>query len=112
MPGYYTLAQGNSGKFTFNLKSGNHQAYQAVLTSEAYESRAAALAGIASVQKNAASESQFERKSAKNGELYFVLKAANGQVIGRSETYPTAAAMEKGIRSVMANGASTDVREA
>lgn len=109
MPGYYTLAQGNSGKFTFNLKSGNHQA---VLTSEAYESRAAALAGIASVQKNAASESLFERKSARNGELYFVLKAANGQVIGRSETYPTAAAMEKGIRSVMANGASTDVREA
>lgn len=109
MAGYYALSKGKSGKFTFNLKSGNHQV---ILTSEAYESREAALAGIASVQKNAGDEARFERKVAKNGESYFVLKATNGQVIGKSELYSSAAAMEKGIASVKANGAAKDVKEA
>ena len=108
MAGYYALAKGKSGKFTFNLKSGNHQV---VLTSEAYESREAALAGIASVQKNSPDDARYERKAAKNGEHFFVLKASNGQVIGKSELYPSAAAMEKGIASVMANGAAKDVKE-
>lgn len=109
MAGYYALGKGKTGKYSFNLKSGNHQV---VLSSEAYESRAAALAGIVSVQKNAADDSRFERKVAKSGDSYFVLKASNGQVVGKSEMYSTAAAMEKGIASVKANGGATLVKEA
>lgn len=109
MAGYFALGKGSTGKFTFNLKSGNHQT---ILTSEAYESREAALAGIGSVQKNSGDDARYERKVAKNGQPYFVLKAANGQVVGRSELYTTAAAMEKGIASVKENGGSQDVRDA
>jgi uncharacterized protein YegP (UPF0339 family) len=108
MAGYYALGKGKTGKFSFNLKSGNHQV---VLSSQAYESRAAAVEGIASVQRNASDDGRFERKTAKNGESYFVLKATNGQVVGKSEMYASAAAMEKGIASVKANGASTVVKE-
>jgi uncharacterized protein YegP (UPF0339 family) len=36
-------------------------------------------------------------------EPYFVLKAANGQIIGSSEMYSSASAIENGIASVKAN---------
>jgi uncharacterized protein len=50
MAGKFVLKKGSSGKFHFNLVAGNGQV---IATSEAYESKAAALNGIESVQKNA-----------------------------------------------------------
>jgi hypothetical protein len=108
MAGYYVLSKGKTGKYSFNLKSGNHQT---VLSSQAYASREAAMTGIASVQANGADDARFERKVAKDGQAYFVLKAGNGQVVGKSEMYPSAAVMEKGIASVKANGPSKTVKE-
>ncbi len=104
--GYYELTCGEKPRF--NLKSANHQV---ILTSQAYTSKAAAENGIASIQKHACGDDCFERKESKAGQPYFVLKAANGQVIGQSQMYESAAAMEKGIESVKTNGPSTDVRE-
>ena len=39
------------------------------------------------MRKNAATEKRFEKREARNGEQYFVLKAANGEIIGKSEMY-------------------------
>jgi uncharacterized protein len=50
MAGKFVLKKGSTGKFHFNLVAGNGQV---IATSEAYESKAAALNGIESVQKNA-----------------------------------------------------------
>ncbi|MCW5773862.1 MAG: YegP family protein, partial [Rhodospirillaceae bacterium] len=52
---------------------------------------------------NAASDANFDRRASKNDEPYFVLLAANKQIIGRSEMYSSKAACENGIKSVMAN---------
>jgi uncharacterized protein YegP (UPF0339 family) len=104
--GYYELKKG--AKFSFNLKSANHQV---VLTSQSYESKAAAENGIASVQKNCGDDSCFERKESKSDQPYFVLKAANSQVIGQSQMYDSAAAMEKGIESVKSNGPAIEVKD-
>jgi uncharacterized protein len=46
----FVLKKGTTGKFHFNLVAGNGQV---IATSETYESKAAALNGIESVQKNA-----------------------------------------------------------
>jgi uncharacterized protein YegP (UPF0339 family) len=46
----FVLKKGTSGKFHFNLVATNGQV---IATSEAYESKAAALNGIESVKKNA-----------------------------------------------------------
>jgi uncharacterized protein YegP (UPF0339 family) len=46
----FVLKKGSTGKFHFNLLAGNGQV---IATSEAYESKAAALNGIESVQRNA-----------------------------------------------------------
>lgn len=79
MAGKFEIKTGKTGKFRFNLKASNGQV---ILSSEAYESRAATVKGIESVKKNVANEGRFERKMAKDGSPYFVLKAANGEVIG------------------------------
>lgn len=52
---------------------------------------------------------QFELKKAKNGEIYFNLKAANGEVILTSEMYKEKRSALNGIASVQKN-AGTDGR--
>ena len=67
--------------------------------------------GIESVKKNSADDARFERKEAKNGAPFFNLKAGNGQIIGKSEMYSSAAACENGIESVKKNAPDADVVE-
>lgn len=100
MAGKFELKTAKNGNFHFNLKAGNGQI---ILSSEMYESKAAAQNGIASVQKNAADDGRYDRRTSTNGKPYFVLKAGNGQEIGRSEMYESAASMENGIESVKKN---------
>lgn len=106
MAGKFEIKEGASGKFRFNLKAGNGQI---ILTSEAYESKQGAEKGIESVRKNAADDNRYERKTAKNDEAYFVLKAGNGEPLGRSETYTSTSAMENGIESVKKNAPDAEV---
>jgi uncharacterized protein YegP (UPF0339 family) len=106
MPGKFEIKTGRTGQFRFNLKAANGQV---ILTSETYPTRAAAVKGIASVKKNAGNDKRFERKIAKNGEGYFVMKAANGEPIGRSETYKTNRSLEGGIASVARNAPDAPV---
>ncbi|EED34518.1 conserved hypothetical protein [Luminiphilus syltensis NOR5-1B] len=108
MAGKFDLKKSPSGKYMFNLKAGNGQI---ILTSELYESKSAAENGITSVQKNAGDDSRYERKESKRGEPYFVLKATNGQVIGKSEMYSGSSGMENGIESVKKNGPSAEVAD-
>jgi uncharacterized protein YegP (UPF0339 family) len=48
--GKFVLKKGSTGKFHFNLQAANGQV---IATSEAYESKSAAMNGIDSVKKNA-----------------------------------------------------------
>ncbi len=100
MAGTFVIEVGKTGKFRFNLKSGNHQV---ILSSETYDSKAAAENGIESVRKNATEDASFVRKIAKDGSPYFVIKARNGETIGKSEMYSSNSGMENGIKSVRAN---------
>ena len=97
---YEIFQSEKTGEYHFRLKAKNGEI---ILASEGYLAKAAAENGIASVVKNAQDEDKFERREAKNGQYYFVLKAGNGQVIGVSEMYKSGSGMEKGIKSVMKN---------
>lgn len=108
MTGYYELKRSGGTEYMFNLKSGNHET---ILTSQIYAGKDGAQEGIASVQANSLLDDKFERKVAKDGSPFFVLKAANGQIIGTSEMYGSTAARDKGIESVTANGATKTVKE-
>jgi uncharacterized protein YegP (UPF0339 family) len=108
MAGKFELKTAANGKFHFNLKAGNGQI---ILSSEMYDTKVAAENGIASVTKNAGEEARYERRKAANGSPFFVLKAGNGEVIGRSEMYSSDAAMETGIESVKTNAPGAKIEE-
>ena len=101
MPAHYELRPAANKQFMFNLKAANGEV---ILTSETYRSKESALTGIEAVKKNSSSDRQFERKTSVSSQPYFVLKAKNHEIIGKSEMYSSASAMEKGIDSVKKNG--------
>lgn len=100
MAGKFTLKKTDKGNFVFNLKASNGQV---ILTSQPYSDKRGAMNGVESARKNGGADSNFERRTASNGKFYFVLKAANTQIIGQSEMYAAKASMENGIASVMRN---------
>jgi hypothetical protein len=104
----FQIFKGEDGKFYFRLRAKNGEP---ILASEAYEKKPGAKDGIASVQKNAPHEERYERKRSKNDKDFFVLKAANGEPIGKSEMYNSADAMENGIESVKTNGITTNIED-
>ena len=108
MPGYYEIKPAANGEFVFNLKAANGEV---ILTSETYKTKKSAEEGVASVQKNSPTDERYARETAKNGKFYFVLKATNGQVIGKSQMYAAAASRDDGIKSVQTNGPTSDVRD-
>jgi uncharacterized protein len=73
--------------------------------------RYGALNVITSVQKNAGVDERYERKVAKDDESYFVLLAANKEVIGRSQLYKSKESLEKGIASVKKNGPTAPIKD-
>jgi len=97
-----------SGQFHFVLKASNGQV---ILSSEMYNSKAAAQNGIASVQKNCMDDKCFEKKTAKNGKFHFNLKSTNGQIIGSSQMYAGESGMNNGIASVKKNAPGADTNE-
>jgi uncharacterized protein YegP (UPF0339 family) len=109
MAGKFELKTAANGKFHFNLKAGNGQI---ILSSEMYETRTAAENGIESVKKNGGEDARFERRTSSTGAPYFVLKASNGQEIGRSEMYTSDTAMENGIESVKTNAPDGSIADA
>ena len=87
-------------KFHFSLKSANGQT---VLSSETYNDKKGANKGIESVKKNASNDKRFEQRKGSSNKPYFVIKAANGEIIGRSQQYASEKGVQKGIASVKKN---------
>jgi len=108
MAGSYALSRTKNDKFRFVLKAENGQT---VLTSQTYGAKKSALDGIESVRQNSGEDSRYERRESARGAAYFVLKAANSQVIGTSEEYSSPSAMEGGIASVKRLGPGAVVKE-
>lgn len=107
MAGKFEISKRKNGEFQFNLKAGNGQV---ILTSEGYSSLGGCENGIDSVRRHAASESNFDKKVAKDGSPYFVLVAGNGEPIGRSEMYKSTSSRDNGIRSVMTHAPEARVQ--
>jgi uncharacterized protein YegP (UPF0339 family) len=92
--GYFLLTK-SGNQFKFALKAGNHET---ILSSERYASKASAQNGIASVKTNSGNDASYERKTSKDDKPYFVLKAANGEIIGTREMYSSTSAARRGTR--------------
>jgi len=91
------------------LKSANHEI---VLASEGYVASAGRDNGIESVRINSLYDSRYDRLISSDNKYYFVLKAANGEVIGTSETYNTSASRDAGIETVKRIASNAGVKVA
>jgi uncharacterized protein YegP (UPF0339 family) len=90
----FETLKGLDSKYYFHARAGNGEI---VLQSQAYTTSTSAKNGVASVQTNGSIAARYELREASNGQYYFVLKAANGAVIARGETYASKANAERGI---------------
>jgi uncharacterized protein len=102
----FLIKKNANGDYWFVLKAANHEV---ILTSEMYTAKASVKNGIDSVKENAILDENFERKTSKSNEPYFVLRARNNQIIGMSEMYSSIQAMENGIASVAKNAPIAEI---
>ncbi len=90
----------SGNEYRFRLLSRNGRR---ILAGEAYTTKQNCLKGIYSVQKNAQEDKCFEKKKSSNGKFYFVLKAANGEIIGSSQMYASNSGRNTGICMLKTN---------
>jgi uncharacterized protein YegP (UPF0339 family) len=100
MAGKFVITTGKDGKDYFVLKAGNGEV---ILQSQGYKSASGCENGIESIRTNSQDSSKFEEREAKDGRTYFILKANNGQEIGRSQMYKTTSGCANGQASVAKN---------
>lgn len=104
----FEIYQDKAGEYRFRLKARNGQN---ILSSEGYKQKASCENGIESVRKNSQDDSKFELKEETSGKWHFNLKAANGQIIGTSQSYETESGAKNGIASVKTNALDAEVKE-
>ena len=88
---------GRDNQFYFRLYAKNGEI---ILGSEGYVSKSGCQNGISSVKENAPKDERYVRKTATDGQFYFVLTAPNHEVIGKSEMYTTERGRNNGIEAV------------
>ena len=106
--GTYVLKRTSDDQYMFNLKADNNEI---ILTSERYTAKSSAENGIESVKANSPFDERYNRLTSTNGKPYFTLKAANGEVIGKSELYESTQNRDNGIESVKKNGPGSSTRD-
>lgn len=94
MNGKYTISRVGTSEYHWSLTARNAQT---VLSSRIYAAKAGLETGIESCRTNSADEARYERTAANESRYYFVLRAADGEVIGTSETYHSERARDQAI---------------
>lgn len=94
----FDVFRGEDGRFYFNLHAGNGEI---VLSSQGYETEAAALNGTFSVTENGLAPDAYELSESADGGAYFNVVAGNGQVIATSEVYSTMSNARRAVDGVM-----------
>jgi uncharacterized protein YegP (UPF0339 family) len=102
----FQVSTGKDDKFYFNLTAKNGLV---IFSSQGYRSKDGCKTGIESVIENSSNKKHFERKDSKSGQFYFVLKAANSKVIGKSQMYTTHDSAENGIESIKTNARLAEI---
>lgn len=105
----FQVFRGLDGEYYFHLRAENGEI---VLQSQGYTRRSSAIAGTTSVRTNGPTATRYQLRDAANGQTYFVLKAANGQVIGVSETYANRDNAERGATETLALLSGTAIIDA
>jgi hypothetical protein len=93
----FEVFKGLDEKYYFRLRAANGEI---VLASQGYKSKQSAKKGVESIRTNGGDLESYEVRDAQNDQAYFVLKAGNGQVIGRGELYVSRSNAERAIETI------------
>jgi len=99
MPAEFELRKSKTNTFTYHLKLAFGQI---LFNSPEMPDKNGAIAGMESCRQRGADDANYERKKLSTGAHYFVLKSADGQVIGKSELYSSPKTLENGIEQAKA----------
>ena len=104
----FQIYKDTKGDYRFRLYAKNGEII--LHASEGYASKQGCQTGIASVKANAPYDARYDRRISSNSQYYFVLKGANGEIIGMSEMYYSTSGRDNGINAVKrdAPGAPTE----
>ena len=94
--------------FSFSFVGGDGKV---LVKSENYKAKKSALNGIESVRKNSQEDRRYEMKEAKNGKLYFNIKSSNGQVVGTSAMFASAAERDAAIAELKKDAPGAPLEE-
>jgi uncharacterized protein len=106
MSGKYTVSLVGTSEYHWSLMARNAQT---MLSSKIYAAKAGAETGIEACRVNSQDEARYDRMPANDSRYYFVLRSADGEIIGTSETYHTSRAREQAIALCKESGALAKV---
>lgn len=98
---YFVIRESKVEKYFFTLESEDGEP---VLTSRPYKLKSHVDFGMDAVREYSPSDAHYRREISADGHAHFVLVDINGELIGTSAEYPSAEAMEEGIKTVMRIG--------
>ena len=101
----FQICAGKDAQFYFRLRARNGET---VLASEVYEQKG--LCFIESAKQNSPIEESYERQADKRT-YFFLLKASNGAIIGKSDNYTDAVDMENWIQVVKMDSPTADIED-
>ncbi len=104
----FEIRRSKDHQFYFNLFAPNNQV---ILNSETYTEKAKAQQGVASVKTHAPVDENFDRRVARDGSPYFVLRANNNHVIGNSEMYSSNQKRDEGIDAVKRHAPDAEIQD-
>jgi uncharacterized protein len=108
MSGKFEIKSSSNGQYFFNLKAGNGQV---ILSGGMSKEKSKSLSDIEAIKTNAPLDERYERKLSSKEEPYFVLKASDGDTLGKSEMYSSSTSMENGIASVKTNAPTAPITD-
>jgi len=94
MAARYEIRDSKDDRYYWTLQGNNNET---LLTSETYNTKEAANNGTESARKNTPYDERYVRKTASNGQFFFVLRAVNNETLGTSEMYTAASGRDSGI---------------
>lgn len=103
MAGKYVIHPTGAAGFRWELET---EAGEKILSSQPYSSKTGAEKGIHTCRTNSGAEARYERHTSKDSQAYFVLTNGNGETIGTSRMYDTAAERNEGITTCKLTGLS------
>ena len=107
-PGRFQIFVGQDGQYYFHLRAASGEI---LLASEGYTTPAGCRNGVRSVMRNAPIPGRYDCRQAVNGQFYFVLKAANHRIIGRSRLNAAQSGCEQDIATLISAAPQAVIEE-